>query len=404
MRLVIIIFIYIIFSAIFISNAFTQDLEEVRIAYQAKKYDEAKYLIDDLMKKNNNMADSKTWYYRGLVYYGIASDLRGSFVKLDSMALFKSYESYIKSIEANTSVYTDSSKIGLDSLFKPAVNAAGNYYKQAYALANGKTNLDRHTLDLYQKAYNTADLARKLNTKDTLAYSIAAYSALNMRDYQNYISITEDLIKIITIPKEKYKHYEGLLYVCRDVLDDNEFTLSVLEKALKEFPNDKKFEEARLKLNVDNDKEENLIKDAKEKIKKTPNEPLHYYNLAIIYQRYHRFDEAIENYKKCIQYDPSNFDAYFYIGGIYYNLGANYLKELNELTFTEFQKKGHETEKKAKKEFENALPYFEKLNILSPDNENILKPLYYIYKNLKYEDKMTSIKDKLLAMGVEVTE
>jgi tetratricopeptide (TPR) repeat protein len=382
---------------------FAQDLPSAKQSLRLHKYEEAKLIVDALILDSLLTQSPEVWYVRGLVYTTIAGDIRGTSTNTDTLVLQKAYESYYKCLIINQKPYLDSAKIGLNALHQITINSAGNYYKQAFQKikTNGEITAltDTTTFALLRLAYQTADLANQIKPNDTLAYSIAAYSALYLEDYEAYNQVAEKWLSKINLPQERYKHYEGWLAVCRDKMQDPQLTLAILEKALKEFPNDSKLKVARLTLSVEANKEENIIELAKERIKNNPRDPQAYFNLGNVYQKFNKNAEAIVQYQKVIQLDPSNFQAMYYVGGIYYNQGVSKLQEISQITFTDYQKSGELLEEEANVPLKLALPYFEQLHALSPRSEEVLKPLYQIYKRLKMKDLAEKTKQKLILLN-----
>jgi tetratricopeptide (TPR) repeat protein len=374
-----------------------------RQSLRLHKYEEAKLIVDTLITDSLLTQSSEVWYVRGLIYTAIAGDIRGTTANTDTLVLHKAYESYYNCLIINQKPYSDSAKIGFNALHQITINSAGNYYKQAYQKikTNGEETalIDTATFALLRLAYQTADLANQIKPNDTLAYSIAAYSALYLEDYEAYNQVAEKWLGKIYLPKERYKHYEGWLAVCRDKMKDPQLTLAILEKALKEFPNDSKFRTARLTLSVEANKEENIVELAKERIKNNPRDPQAYFNLGNVYQKFNKMEEAIAQYKKVIQLDPSNFQAMYYVGGIYYNWGVAKLQEISQITFTDYQKNGETLEQEANAQLKLALPYFEQLHALSPRSEDVIKPLYQIYKRLKMKDLAEKTKQKMILIN-----
>jgi tetratricopeptide (TPR) repeat protein len=211
----------------------------------------------------------------------------------------------------------------------------------------------------------------------------------------------KEMTEVLEDDKIKYERYENLIATCRDVINDSEETLRALDLALIDFPDDEKFLKARIALNEEmGQNNEKLLNDAKSRVKTNPGDPINYFNLAVVYQRLNRSYEALDNYIRCINLDPSNFTAIFNVAGIYYNQGVEKLKEIDELTFTKYQKEGEKLEKQADTFFKDSLSYFETLQKLDPDNLVILKSLKQIYTRLKMTVKSKQIKDTLNEMGV----
>ena len=390
--------ILVILLCVFSVNALSQDFNEAKLAYEAQEYDEAKHIIDLLISQDKHVNNAEIWYYRGKVYTNIANDLRGIYLKLDTLALFKAYDSFVETINIGESAFKDSARVALDSLYSTAINSAGKYFKQAFQREKRTIgNDDLKTYHLFRAAYGAANLATMLAPdRDTLSYSIASYSALSTGNYDDYVEATEKLIQQLEERQNKYLHYESMVAICRDRINDLNLTLTVLDKALTIFPNDEKFQTERININDElgqnNDK---LLSDTKAKIKANPREPINYYNLAIIYQRLDRLEEAIDNYNICIKLDQSNIDAIFNVAGIYYNRAIHRLKKISELTFTGYQQGGEKQEELANTDFRKALNAFEKAFNLNPNNIKILGPMYYICKRLKITDRENELKSRI---------
>ncbi|MDX2305460.1 MAG: tetratricopeptide repeat protein [Microscillaceae bacterium] len=376
---------------------YAQDFKEAMLAFESQEYDEARLIIDQLIEQESQNAE--IWYYRGKIYAEIANDLRGIYLQLDTLALFKAYDSFVEALNIENSNFKDSARAGLDSLYNTAINSAGKYFKQAFQRERQTSSSnDIRTYSLFRAAFGASNLAIRLNPKrDTLSYAIAAYSALSTGYFDDYVETTENLIQNLPNQEDKYRHYESMVAICRDRINDLDLTLAVLDKALAVFPDDEKFQTERININDELGKNhDKLLLDTKAKIKANPREPINYYNLAVIYQRMERYDEAIENYYTCIEYDQSNFDAMFNIAGIFYNRGIDKLKKISKLTFTEYQIRGDKEEASANQDFKQALNAFERAYALYPNNIKILGPMYYICKRLKMKDKESDLKNRIM--------
>ncbi len=375
-----------------------QELEEATLAFQEQRYETARIILEKINPEDIKAERLVFWLLKAKVYALIAADIRGTFNGQDTVALFKSYNAYqkLKKEVSNSteSSYADSARVGLDSLHKVAINIAGNYYKQAYQITrNTGTSTDLQTNSLYKVAFEAAELAKKLNFQDTLSHSIATYSAFLRQDYPSYVRTMKEMIGVIDDKTLKYQRYENLIATCRDVINDTQETLNVLALALNDFPDDEKFIRARIDLNEKlGENDEKLLNDAKARVRINPNDPINYFNLAIVYQRLGQHSEALDNYLKCINLDASNFTAIFNVGGIYFNKGVEKLRKIDGLTFTEYQKEGKVIEEQANESFQEALYYFELLYKMDATNPTILKSLQQIYQRLKMPEKAKEIK------------
>ena len=109
---------------------------------------------------------------------------------------------------------------------------------------------------------------------------------------------------------------------------------------------------------------------------------------------------AMKYFNKALQLDPSNFDATYSIGALYYNSAANYTKEINKYA-NDFSAAGTKEYDKLKAtmldEFGKALPYFEKSFNLNESDLGVLQALSEIYARQDRLDKAKEYREKLNA-------
>ena len=88
---------------------------------------------------------------------------------------------------------------------------------------------------------------------------------------------------------------------------------------------------------------------------------------------------AVANYKKAIELDPNNPEVQFNMGKYYFNKGADINNKLNGMDYATYQKQGKKLEDDAKKQFSEAIPYFEKALQLSPKDVETMGTLKTSY-------------------------
>src|SRR5687768_5668297 len=81
-----------------VGNAFAQ-IGAAQASYTAGKLDDAKTQIENAINNDKQKTKAKTWFYRGEIYRGIASDPTGVYSKLDSNAVQVALDSYKKAQE-----------------------------------------------------------------------------------------------------------------------------------------------------------------------------------------------------------------------------------------------------------------------------------------------------------------
>lgn len=377
-----------------------QEIEDIKSTLATQEYDEASLLIDRLLDKPGEAAKSESWYYRGLIYSNIVDDVRGG-ADLDSLALFKSYSSYLNAISLATDFYADSAKVRLDSLYTTALNYAGRQYQKALDLRRvtvGEVKRNSNLYGYYRSAIDAAKIAQELSPQDTLAYNISYLAAYEIQDYDTYIKSLEQMAILVPKLDQKYNYYQGAIDFCTDVLNDKAQAVRILNDAIAIFPDSTHLRDALLNLTVQEGDQQQILEQAKNQVTLNPNDPVSYYNLAVIYQQIGNNVEAIHNYQTCIQIDSTNFEANFNLGGTYFNQGAQYLKQINiskDFTFTDYHKRGKELEAKANQDLTNALPYFKRCERLDPSNVQVLQALHFIYKRLNNVEELLKIQRKL---------
>ncbi len=115
------------------------------------------------------------------------------------------------------------------------------------------------------------------------------------------------------------------------------------------------------------------------------------------------FDSALENYNVVLEKDPTNFDATYSVGALYYNKAATYVERLNELA-ADLTPAGMKSYDKAKEdmdnEFRKALPFFDKAEALNGNDRNTLIALKEIHARLNDLVKSNKYKELLEKIGV----
>lgn len=114
------------------------------------------------------------------------------------------------------------------------------------------------------------------------------------------------------------------------------------------------------------------------------------------------FDGALENFDAVLAKNPSDFDATYSIGALYYNRAATYVDKLNALT-TDLSaagmKKYDETKAEMDEIFKQALPYFNTAENLNGNDRNTLTALKEIHARLNDIEKSTEYKTKIEGLG-----
>ncbi len=366
------------------------------LSQAAQKLDMAMKGADALDEKKAN----KIYKLRGDVYYELASQmvtrysLDPEFEISDMQASIKSFNSFKLLYEKASKKYAKRDAMeGMKNAAKAMSNLGSisfqkkdyaNSYHNFFNLSNGFDFLKENgqSLEIFptDKEYNT-----------NLLYAALTANAADMKEearpiierlynekfddagvYENMYKIYADedpekALKVLTEGREKYPESEALLiaeinyYMSNNKLDE---LVGKLEKAIEMDPTNTSFFLA-LGSTYDNLTQRELKAGNKEKSNEY-------------------FEKAKEYYNETLKVDENNSSAVYSTGALYYNRAASMLTELIALEEQGDYSKAAMAKQTAMradilKEFENALPYFQKAEKLNPSDMNTLLALKEIY-------------------------
>jgi len=372
----------VLFSLILLvsAGAFAQNNKRTS-AYMYNKngqYAKAKEAIDEAITHPKTAEDSKTWMYRGQIYYNIAISEDPEVKALADNAPEVSYESFAKAMEldpkgANTgeiSFYL----IQLTNLFYQA--GAESFQNEDY-----NTAIKDFTI-----AFNIAEADGRF---DTVAAFNIGMSGVYANDEALAAKSMEYLKKCIDVDFRDPRVY---LYYARSQkqIGDTTAAFAVIEKGRSIFPDDSSLQLEQSQLYLETGQNEKLITNLKEAIAADPTNENLYRVLGQTYENIGDIENATVYYQKAIDINPDFGDAIFNMGAIYVNQAATLYTEANNLPFEE-QKKYDELKKQADDNLYKALPYLERSLELNPGDQIVISALKEAYANLKMTDKLKEL-------------
>lgn len=376
--------VVILLAVLFSINAAIAQKSERTNAFMYNKngqYDKAKESIDKAAENEKTINDSRTWFYRGIIYLNIISS--EEFAGLDPNALEKSYESFKRAMELDPS-----DKEQQHDEIIPRIQAIGTVYFQ-----EGVNGFNNSQFGLaaanFKKSY---DIALSANRVDTLALLNAALASMRGNEFETALAHYQELKQMGVNDPDLYKN---LASVYRS-LEDRESMMAVLEEGLMKFPEDPGLVLEKINAYLVMGRGEEVIDELKLMVEKDPTNHTIFFVLGTIYgdeennQDIFNTDTAVEYYKKAIEIKSDYFDAV-------YNLGALYINEANKITVIanelplEEQKKYEEMTEEAAEILRTALPYVEKAHEVDPSDAT-KAALMGIYSTLKMNDKIESLK------------
>lgn len=352
------------------------------------KLDKAKDAIDAGMGHEKCVAWPKAYLIQGKVYQAIFESPLPAYKGLSETPLKVAYEAYLKCMELDLKgKYKKAVKAQMTNLIPDYTNKAVQFYNaEDYS---GALNAFEKVLEIENMKMFEAD---KLPVDTAVIFNagLAAQKANNLEGAIKYYKQTIDY---------NYGGAKAYAYLSK-VLTDNgnaEESLTYLHKGFELFPND-----AYMLVELINHYllggEPNKAAEYLDKaIALDPENGSYYRAKGTLYEKTKEPAKAKEMYEFAFAKDSTDYISQYNLGVIQLNVAEEARKVANDIMD---QKKYDAALKNLFKLYEEALPYFNKVIEIKPDEENsisTLKELYFKLRNEKpeYMKKYEEFKAKL---------
>jgi tetratricopeptide (TPR) repeat protein len=373
--------------------------------YQEGKYKEAKEQADLSVADPKIGTDGYAWYYRGLVYATLDTIPDTALHSLDPDPLKVAVESFKKAEALNKKKDTEYFTMAPGTL-EPVKKTTQLELLSNYYLAKSIKLMQQDEPD-YEGSYAQGKISRYVfeNTlekygNDTLAYYVQSLAALNNLRYD---SSAEAALKYIEKGGKSSDIYLVLFQIYNDK-GDKVKALEVAKEARAKFPFKEDFAKNELSIYLSTKQYDAAKAMVEEQIQASPS-PESYYMLGELNRELKNIPEALKAFKKAVELDVNHFDSNASLAELSYQEVLDVRKERDA---TKDIEKRRTLYAQIEKEFKETLPYWERLESLKPNDENILYYLQSIYNDLttydeaKYTPKLNKLKAKMKALGMEV--
>jgi hypothetical protein len=409
---------------------FAQKIDKAKELLDTKKNPaEAKTEIDKVLATDKGSKDPEAWFLKARIYYALGTD--ANLKAANPTAREESFEAVKKYVELENAREKDSLKryISLQvNNFQPLTGLYSSYSNDGAAFYNAQNF--NGALENYKKTMGIFDYMAgknwtgksKFDTTITLYAAITAEKANKPDDAAVYYGmIAENKIKsegYVDIYKWLADHYSKK----GDMANATKFV-----KLGKEvYPEDTFWSAFEIEMIRDKGTKEQLFAKYDEIIKEQPNNHVYYFNYGVeLYQTAYDNDEtkrppnskelidkSREMLNKSIQLKPDYANAQMLLGQIAYNQGVDLNKLQGAIKGTptkkltpEETKKKDELKKQMVAKFDEAIPYFEKVDQLlgtqgklKMEEKSVLKDAYdllaTIYEIKGDKDKTTTWSEK----------
>lgn len=336
----------------------------------------AKTSIDKAVVHEKTINSAKAWYVKGEVYKLIAASEKPEIKALSSSALTESYDAFKKAISLDkpNGSYAKDAKADLEQLWPMFINEGVNFYKNKQ----------------YKESIQYYTNASEIKPTDTTAYFYSTYAAQALEDFK----LNNELnLKLISLNIKSLPVYSQAIHYARETDKNYEQALSLSEKAKVIFPKSTIFYTEDFYTYVAMGNLDLAKQKAEEAIARNPNDATLYNNLGVLSEKLNSKEKSVEYYKKAISLDPNFLDSYFNLGAYYYNLAMEDYNIVNKIPAKDYVSKGKPLEDKAKGNLTLAMPNFEKVYELKPE-QSTKKILIDIYTKLRLVDKRAALMAK----------
>ena len=369
-------------------------------------------LIEGVVKNSAYEKDGKAWLLYGNVYGEIINNMTQVLV-LDTAATVSSPEAVTKTLKGyqNAIMYAEKSYdkkdavTGLKSILPNMYYVANiilnrqeyhNAYLAYHAVAEAETLVDKND------AEGIFDEQELQNTK--FVTGVCAYSA----------GLSEDAVALLSDLKQSSYDDAGVyeyLYKSLNALDRNDEASVILIEGRTRYPDDKGLLFAEINDALAKGDLTALVDKLKMAMAAEPENISVPTTLGNVYDQLYQkaladgdmvtahshFDNAKLYISKALEINPEHFDAVYMMGALEYNKAAELANEVNILAddySKEGTKKYNEKQAEMMAQFEKALPFFERAEMLNPDDSNTLLALREIWARKGDFEKSNEYKAK----------
>ncbi len=345
------------------------------------KLDKAKEEIDKAAKHPKTINDPKTWLYRAIIYYGIATSPLPAYKNLDTNAIYIALESLEKAKELDVkNKFKEDINLNFNNVYNALLGLGADYFNEK--------KYDQ-SLKAFEYAMKTANI---LGISDTLPAYNAGICAVNAKKPEMAAKFLKECID------KDFKEPKVYIYYSKSLkqMGDTAAAIEALNVGRERYPENLSLLLEQAQNYLEKGESDKLVSNLKEAIAKDPENPSnanYYLLIGQSYEHMNKLDTAVYYYKKATEIKNDFYDAYYSIGAIYVNQGADLQKEAADLPLDETEKY-NALQSQATDYFKKALPWLEKALELNPDDAETLRVVKQVYVLLKMNDKLKALNEK----------
>lgn len=335
---------------------------------------EAKKEIDKAILNEKTKIDPKAWYYKGVIYTDIFMSKDPAIKMLSDSANGVALTALQKSIALENKekgTYTKMSKDLLETVWALSINeGVGNF--EAKDMAKAKRNFQ---------------IASQAKPSDSVAANNVLVACQYLKDT---LCIIESYKKSLDAgkPRAEYFLWSFLYHQNKDTTKAYGF----LNEGMNKFPSNKIFVQNYIEVLFAANKFTKLKPILEDYVEKTPEDKIAKLKLALTYESFNDLDNASAQYEAVLATEPTNRMALHNLGVIKYRKALIYFNQKDDLKPEERATKGKELDGSYKKALYDSAKYFEEHRKNNPNDAQVKDVLMDIYKRLKRDDLIQTLK------------
>jgi tetratricopeptide (TPR) repeat protein len=362
------------------SMGFSQNFERTSAYNYNKdgKLDKAKISIDKACAHPKTMNDPKTWLYKGMIYYNIASNPLPMYKDLDANAASVAFEALLKAKELDVKGKST----------KDINNYMGNLVNVFYSEGGQKFQDNDYAgaITDFEYAFNISEASGGFDTVAAFNIGMAGVLSDNPEVAAKYL---QKCVDVDFQDPRVYMFYNR----SSKQLGDTTRAIEILSIGREKFPNEISLllETAQIYLETgETAKLQGILLDA---VEKDPTNANLFFLLGKTYDDSNDVENAEKYYLKASEVNPDFFEAFYNLGAIYVNKAAELQSQANDLPLDKMEEYDALIEK-ADGNLALALPYLEKSLEINPVDEYTITALKEAYARLKMNEKLEELNNK----------
>lgn len=363
-----------------LSLGFAQSFERTSAYNYNKdgKLDKAKEAIDKACVHPKTMNDPKTWLYKGIIYYNIASNPLPMYKDLDANAATVSFDALMKAKELD--VKTKNTK-DINAYMQSLVNVFYSEGGQKF-----QVNDYSGAIQDFEYAFNISEASGGFDTIAAFNIGMAGVLSDSPEIAAKYL---QKCIDVDFADPRVYMFYNRSAKQLGDTIK----AIQILEMGREKFPNELSLLLETAQIYLEKGETENLQNILLSAVEKDPTNANLFFLLGKTYDDSGNTETAEKYYLRASEVNPEFFEAYYNLGAIYVNKAAELQSAANDLPLDKMKEYDALIEK-ADANLVLALPYLEKSLEINPVDEFTINALKEAYARLKMNEKLEGLNQK----------